>query len=104
VSQSHDDKQYEAPEVFFVSFAENGNIRQWNTTPFEGSCRYVREVSAPQSATKPIKEVVAELRAKNGKRSCDCTSCDCGNYGDAQSVASWDGADWILNEIEKAIQ
>ena len=44
-----------------------------------------------------------ELEAKNGKRICDCSSCDCGNSGNTYSVGSWDGADWILQEIRKAI-
>lgn len=44
--------------------------------------------------------LLQELRGKNGKRPCDCTSCDCGNSGDTYSVGNWDGADWILSQIE----
>lgn len=44
-----------------------------------------------------------ELRKTNGERSCDCTSCECGNSGNTYSVGSWDGADWVLNELAKAL-
>jgi hypothetical protein len=57
----------------------------------------------PSAEGPSIKEIIATLREKNGKRPCDCTSCDCGNSGDTYSAGSWDGSDWILNEIEKAL-
>lgn len=52
----------------------------------------------------PLKTIIADLRVKNGKRPCGCESCDCANVGDAENVGSWDGADWVLNEIDKAIK
>lgn len=58
---------------------------------------------ASQSET-PLKTIIADLRVKNGKRPCGCESCDCANVGDAENVGSWDGADWVLNEIDKAIK
>lgn len=32
------------------------------------------------------------------------SGCDCGNAGDTYGVGSWDGTDWALTEIEKALQ
>ena len=50
-----------------------------------------------------LREFIAGLRAKNGKRPCDCTSCDCGNSGDTYSVGSWDGTEWALKELESLV-
>lgn len=47
-----------------------------------------------------MKQFLAALRERQGKRPCDCESCDCGNSGDTYSVGSWDGANWILGEVE----
>jgi hypothetical protein len=50
-TDAREDK-YDAPEVMFVRFADNGNIREWNSTPFEGGLRYVHGyVHEARSAT-----------------------------------------------------
>lgn len=33
------------------------------------------------------------------RRACACTRCDCGNFGDAQSVADWDAREDCSNHI-----
>lgn len=61
------------------------------------------EHRALASHSPEVRSIIAELREKNGKRSCDCTSCDCSNSGDTYSVGSWDGAEWVLAELEKRL-
>lgn len=56
-----------------------------------------------RSTTPLIEAKLKELSEKNGNRPCDCTSCDCGNAGNTMVVVSWDGAQWVLNEITAAL-
>ena len=62
--------------------------------------QWMQRAEQAESRAASAYALLAELRAKNGKRPCDCQSCDCGNSGDTYSVGSWDGANWILGEVE----
>lgn len=62
---------------------------------------YQKDAEAILAAVSMTEELT-KLRALNGKRPCDCTSCDCGNSGDAYSAGSWDGTDWALNALTTA--
>ena len=44
-------------------------------------------------------EACAKIAEPKGPRPCDCTRCDCGNQGDAESAASWDAAMFVANQI-----
>ena len=61
-----------------------------------------RSEPAP-SAVPCVAAALDELAKKNGHRPCDCTSCECGNSGDTYSVGSWDGSQWVINELRKAL-
>lgn len=61
------------------------------------------EVARLGKDAQRVDAAIENCRTKNGKRSCDCETCDCSNSGDTYSVGSWDGADWVLNEINAAL-
>ena len=72
------------------------------TAPAAASAPFARNdtpASQREEECERLRGKLAELRSKNGKRPCDCSMCDCGNSGDTYSVGSWDGADWVLNEL-----
>lgn len=69
-----------------------------------GNIERMREAGeSAERKVERLREAVADLRAKNGKRCCDCTSCDCGNVWDASNAGNWDGADWVLNVLSAAL-
>lgn len=79
------------------------SISAWDAK-YGADCSLATAIRNALGKAPSVQGVIETLRAKNGKRSCDCTSCDCANSGDTYSVGAWDGADWVLNEIEKAIK
>jgi hypothetical protein len=54
---------------------------------------------AQRTEETPLIAEAKKMREMNGKRPCDCASCDCGNSGDTYSAGHWDGADWVLNVL-----
>lgn len=52
---------------------------------------------ARENALEEAARVAAPLTA----RPCDCERCDCGNAGDAKSVAAWDEATTLAAAIRK---
>ena len=83
------------------------NLEAWDSPTWSGVVppelmRDCRKAAAELRATAGAQERLRALRAKNGKRPCDCASCDCGNFDDRYTVGCWDGSDWVLNEIEAA--
>lgn len=50
-----------------------------------------------------MREAMEIVKPKD-KRPCDCERCDCGNSGDAASVAYWDESNANAAAINRAIQ
>jgi hypothetical protein len=76
-----------ADGVEMASEAFDGEDWPWEELPDTVKDSY-RQVVRPTVAR--VLKAAAEAIAPKGPRRCDCTSCDCGNSGDAQSVAQWD--------------
>ncbi|NBC30324.1 MAG: hypothetical protein GVY29_10080 [Spirochaetes bacterium] len=47
----------------------------------------------PAERVEEALEAAARAVEPEDERPCDCSSCDCGDYGDAAAVAAWDEAD-----------
>ena len=47
---------------------------------------------------------VAEWLKPTTERPCDCTSCYCGNTGDAENTSSWDTQQWLYADLLKQLE
>lgn len=47
---------------------------------------------------------VAEWIKPTTERPCDCTTCYCGNTGDAENTSSWDTQQWLYADLLKQLE
>lgn len=68
----------------------------WATIDAEDRRLYLRDARA---AIRRTLEFAAGEIYPTHRRACACTRCDCGNSGDAQSVADWDAREDCSNRL-----